>query len=113
MATYRTDSDAGRMAVNLAIHFFGAEVLARSTPTGAQGTEKLDESIMRQIMQLVLSKFGKRRTPEDRAELWSRCKTAIAQRWIPLGCCFRQQFTKFTATAKFMQYSNRHYIHRG
>ena len=80
MARYRTDAHAGRMAVNLAIHFFGLEVLAQSTPTGAHDTEKLDENIMRQIMQLVLSKFGKRRSPEDRAELWSRCKTAIAQR---------------------------------
>ena len=43
MARYRTDRDAGRMAVNLAIHFFW----------------KLDENIMKQIMQLVLSKFGR------------------------------------------------------
>jgi hypothetical protein len=52
--------DAGRMAVNLAIHFPCESVMANSTPTGAYSLDKLDKNIMKQIAQLVLSKFRKR-----------------------------------------------------
>ena len=81
MAKFWAEKDAGRVAVSLAMYYFGVRAMARSTPTGAHGTEKLDENVMMQIMEHVLSKFGGRRSSEVKADIWSRRKTAIAQKF--------------------------------
>ena len=54
--------------------------MAESTPAGIGGYQKLDPHKMERIRCLVMAKFGRKRSEEDKVALWSRCKTAIAQK---------------------------------
>ena len=63
------------MAVQLAVQFsFGEAVMARNTA----GT--LEDSKMKRIKAIVISKSGEKRGEADREALWVKCKTAIGQK---------------------------------
>ncbi len=81
MAHYHSVSQAGRMAIHLALHFFfGPDVMYFSTVKGAGSKSALDPQKLKQIELLILQKFGRRLSQVDRIALWSWCRTAIGQK---------------------------------
>ena len=71
MARYRSERDAGRMAVALATqHFFGTELMSGSTrtgrPSGTRKTTQLPPDKMEEIRVMVINKFGRRMSEVDR-----------------------------------------------
>lgn len=75
VSKFSHEKDAGRVAVQLAQHcFFGTRQMARST------AGSLDPTLMLRIKEIVLAKFGGRRSVTDREALWAKCKTAIGQK---------------------------------
>ena len=81
LGRFTYERDAGRLAVHLATeYFFGEAVMEDSTPMGLGGCSKLNPAKMDKIRALVMAKFGRKRSEEDKILLWSRCKTAIGQK---------------------------------
>ena len=72
---YHHEKDAGRIAVQLALHYFlGEATMCLHTAS------TLDTSRMKKIKAIVISKFGAKRSDADREVLWAKCKTAIGQK---------------------------------
>ena len=72
-------SNAGRLAVALAMHMFGEKVLLVSSVTGDHGRRKaLDEEKISEIEKVIVAMYqGK---VNDIEQLWKGCKTAISKK---------------------------------
>ena len=69
------ESNAGRAAIHLALYvFLGPDIMRKKTA----GT--LDATKMRQLKEIIPSKFAIKRCAQDRAALWGKCKIAIGQK---------------------------------